>query len=356
MSVNDCEEVVLELRKIVRSLDLHSRWLNREYALTSPQLVFLKEICESEGITIGALARRTSLSCATATGVVDRLEQRGLVLRSRNGKDRRQVQLSPTPSGREMYARRPPVLQAAFLEKLDGLPDAEKCQLLESLGRLSGMMTGIMDSNLPAPSLGGEAGISDASEIPLSGKASPEGFLESCRMLLAGEENMEGSEGMVSSLDRQEGVVLHVAGNPEELARFISLEALSEFLHEHLKPYEDTVADIREGIAYALSGETGQGGFVLLAEREGALAGALVMLKTGMRGYVPGNLLLFVAVHSAHRQQGIGMQLVRKAQSLVEGDIKLHVEYENPARRLYEKLGFTSKYAEMRWAHEPIDG
>jgi predicted GNAT family acetyltransferase len=45
---------------------------------------------------------------------------------------------------------------------------------------------------------------------------------------------------------------------------------------------------------------------------------------------------------------------VRRAQALSGGDIKLHVEYDNPrATTLYERLGFTSKYAEMRWTHEP---
>ncbi|MDK2978441.1 MAG: hypothetical protein PWP52_1155, partial [Bacteroidales bacterium] len=29
-------------------------------------------------------------------------------------------------------------------------------------------------------------------------------------------------------------------------------------------------------------------------------------------------------------------------------DVKLHVEYDNPAKRLYERLGMTTKYAEMR--------
>ncbi|MBP8130922.1 MAG: MarR family transcriptional regulator [Candidatus Hydrogenedentes bacterium] len=354
MSSNDCEEVVMELRKIIRSLDLHSRWLNREYALTSPQLVFLKEIAGRDGITIGNLARRTSLSCATATGIVDRLEQRGLVSRSRNGKDRRQVQLTLTASGRDTCARRPPVLQENFLRALEDLPAAEKQRMLESLRLLADMMSGIVDRQLPQSVRMQEQQTHDQPEIRLPSQASPAGFLESCRMLLAGKLPEDASEA--GAVDNgPDGLALHVVRSVSELAQHVTVEGLVAFLHEHLKPYEDTEEAIRDGIAYALSDEPGKGGFVLLAERRRALVGALVMLRTGMHGYVPPNLLLFVAAHAACRSQGIGGWLVRKAQSLAGGDVKLHVEYQNPARHLYERLGFASKYAEMRWAHEPRD-
>lgn len=126
-------------------------------------------------------------------------------------------------------------------------------------------------------------------------------------------------------------------------------QKLAEFLHESLKPFEDTLADVRTGIDYALSSSPGEGGFVLIAESGGRIAGALVMLRTGMKGYVPENLLLFVAVSPAFRGKGIGGQLVRKGLELADGDVKLHVEHDNPAMRLYSRLGFTSKYAEMRY-------
>jgi ribosomal protein S18 acetylase RimI-like enzyme len=39
---------------------------------------------------------------------------------------------------------------------------------------------------------------------------------------------------------------------------------------------------------------------------------------------------------------------MKRAIELADGDIALHVEPDNPARILYEKLGFTNKYLEMR--------
>ena len=135
----------------------------------------------------------------------------------------------------------------------------------------------------------------------------------------------------------------------EDFPAYLDRQKLARFLHKSLKPFEDPVTDILSGIEYALSSEPGKGGFVLIAESAGRLAGALVMLRTGMRGYVPENLLLFVAVSPSLRGKGIGVRLVREAVQVSDGDVKLHVEHANPAKRLYDRLGFTNKYAEMRY-------
>ena len=73
------------------------------------------------------------------------------------------------------------------------------------------------------------------------------------------------------------------------------------------------------------------------------------MNRTGMDGYIPENILVYIAVDAAKRGNGIGKQLMEAAIDRSQGDIALHVEYENPAKRLYERIGFGSKYAEMRF-------
>ena len=143
-------------------------------------------------------------------------------------------------------------------------------------------------------------------------------------------------------------IKLHTVTNPDECPAWTNWDDLALFLHESLKPYEDTVADIRRGIGDAFEERGGRGGFVLIAESDRRPAGMLVMLRTGMKGYVPENLLLFVAVAPAMRGRAIGRRLVREAAGRTEGGIKLHVEPGNPARHLYELLGFESKYVEMR--------
>lgn len=137
--------------------------------------------------------------------------------------------------------------------------------------------------------------------------------------------------------------------HPDELPPWASYDELALTLHEKMAPYNDTLPDVKRGLDYALSDEPGKGGYVILAGRGGKLVGALVMLETGMKGYVPENLLLMVVVDASQRGQGVGGKIIERALSEAEGAVKLHVEHDNPARRLYERMGFTNKYLEMRY-------
>ncbi len=134
----------------------------------------------------------------------------------------------------------------------------------------------------------------------------------------------------------------HVPGNKRE--------EIAGFLYEHLDQFGDEYQYIMNCINFALDDKEKFGGFILLSRENSAITGAVVINKTGMGGYIPDNILVYIAVHKDHRGKGLGKELMLKTFDKAEGDIKLHVEPENPARFLYEKLGFTSKYLEMRWS------
>lgn len=134
-----------------------------------------------------------------------------------------------------------------------------------------------------------------------------------------------------------------------ELPPWASRAALVDFFHETMAPWNDTRADVGAALDYLFSDAEGKGGFLTLASEDDRLLGAVAMLSTGMSGYVPDHILLFVSVHPEARGRGLGGRLIQRALDRCPGDVKLHVEYENPAKRLYERLGFTTKYAEMRW-------
>ncbi|HYW95163.1 MAG TPA: GNAT family N-acetyltransferase [Bacteroidales bacterium] len=124
------------------------------------------------------------------------------------------------------------------------------------------------------------------------------------------------------------------------------------FLYEHLDQYGDVEPDIERSVDYSLNLRKSFGGFILTATDDGKMLGAVVVNGTGMKGYIPENILVYIATHKDARGKGIGKKLMERAISEANGDIALHVEPDNPARFLYEKYGFTNKYLEMRYKRE----
>ncbi|MCC5919809.1 MAG: GNAT family N-acetyltransferase [Cyclobacteriaceae bacterium] len=133
-----------------------------------------------------------------------------------------------------------------------------------------------------------------------------------------------------------------------DTATFLEKNEIADFLYENLGQYRDEKEDIMKCLDYSLSNYPHQGGFVLLAKENSRIVGAVVINKTGMEGYIPENILVYIAVHADMRGKGVGAELMKRVTKMAKGDIALHVEHDNPARRLYERIGFTSKYLEMR--------
>lgn len=134
------EEVLVALRRIMRSVYLHSQSLRQRCGLSGPQLVLLRELAQRGECSGTELARAVSLSLATTTGILGRLEGRGLVARRRSETDRRQILQCATPAAHELLSEAPPPLQDSFAERFRALEDWEQLQLMASLQRLVMLM------------------------------------------------------------------------------------------------------------------------------------------------------------------------------------------------------------------------
>jgi DNA-binding MarR family transcriptional regulator len=137
----DTPELVLSaIRQILRSIDLRSRQLEKKHDITVPQLVVLKEIGRSGECTVGETAKRVSLSQATVTSILDRLERKQYVIRQRSSSDRRRVMLSLTEAGTKKLQESPPLLQEDFLKRFAALEKWEQTSMLSVLERLASML------------------------------------------------------------------------------------------------------------------------------------------------------------------------------------------------------------------------
>lgn len=138
---NRCwRDIVICLRQIMRATDLHSTQVKKACGLTLPQVMLLRSISEQGDVSVRKLARDISLSQATVTTILDRLEARGLVERVRSLSDRRIVNARLTAEGQAMLAAAPELLDERFMHRFAMLPETERLQLMQSLRQMAELM------------------------------------------------------------------------------------------------------------------------------------------------------------------------------------------------------------------------
>lgn len=139
--IEDIEDQILSaLRRIVRAIDIQSRQLAAKCGLTGPQLVTLRAIGRLGPAPLSTLAKEVSIGQATFTGIIDRLERRGFVQRTRSTEDRRKVTVTLTEEGSRILREAPPLLQDKFRTELERLKDWERTSMLATLQRVAQMM------------------------------------------------------------------------------------------------------------------------------------------------------------------------------------------------------------------------
>lgn len=140
---------------------------------------------------------------------------------------------------------------------------------------------------------------------------------------------------------------ISVFHNEKELNSFAQSTSIVDFLYKHLEQYGDAKEDIEKCLAYAFN--PNRGGLVVVAHESDTIYGVSIINDTGMSGFIPEHILVYIAVDGSQRGKGIGKKIMLSAIANTRGNIALHVEPDNPAKLLYEKIGFTNKYLEMRF-------
>jgi DNA-binding MarR family transcriptional regulator len=134
------EEVLITLRKIIRAIDQHSRYLVKQYGVTGPQLLVLRELSRSNKTHISVIADKISLSQPTVTDILDRLETRKLIQRERSSHDKRKVIVKVTDQAKMILKKVPTLLQEQFVSEFNTLEDWEQTLILSSIQRIALMM------------------------------------------------------------------------------------------------------------------------------------------------------------------------------------------------------------------------
>lgn len=131
---------LIALRRILRATELYGRDLARAAGLTAVQVRVLQVIAETGRTTPTAIANRMGVSQATISALIDRLEAKGLVRRTRSDTDRRQTNLTLTDEGTEALSRAPDALQQRYVKRFEALPDWEQSMIVAALERVSALL------------------------------------------------------------------------------------------------------------------------------------------------------------------------------------------------------------------------
>lgn len=134
------DQVLIELRRILRATQLNARDLARVSGMTTSQLIVLQNLKAHGEMTPRQIALSMNLTQATVTSLLDRLQERGWIIRRRGEQDRRRVHVQITEAGRKQLERTPESLQQRFVTQFKSLQSWEQTSILAALQRVAHML------------------------------------------------------------------------------------------------------------------------------------------------------------------------------------------------------------------------
>lgn len=135
---SEYKDIIIDIRKIVRSINLESKRILKEFGISIPQLLCLGFLRTKQNYlsTHKELTEYLSLNSSTVTGIINRLEKKGYIARLPKQDDKRVTYLALTSSGSKVLEKTPDLLHEKLSRGLAKLPPHEVQQLKASLSLL----------------------------------------------------------------------------------------------------------------------------------------------------------------------------------------------------------------------------
>ncbi|MBN2396894.1 MAG: MarR family transcriptional regulator [Deltaproteobacteria bacterium] len=133
-------DIIYLIRRLMQAGYLYTKELNKKYNVSAPQLNCLIALSENGPLPPSQIARHIMVKSSTVTGVIDRLEQKELVRRVRNSRDRRVITIELTEEGERLARNAPPPIQQKIVDGLKGLSPEQREQIRRNLNLLIDML------------------------------------------------------------------------------------------------------------------------------------------------------------------------------------------------------------------------
>lgn len=132
------------IREMVRAYQAFSEFSAadiKRFGLTSPEFDVLATLGNKPGMTFKEIGENTLITKTTLTGVVDRLEKKGLVRRRACPEDRRCIRVVLTDKGDQIFRQVFPEHVRRLSEQLGTMPGDERDRLLDGLKQLRRLLS-----------------------------------------------------------------------------------------------------------------------------------------------------------------------------------------------------------------------
>ncbi len=138
----DTTEILIKIRKIVRSINLESKKIQKEHGVSIPQVLCLNFLHDAHNYqsTQGDIRKFLNLNSSTVSGIIDRLEKKGYLARLPKTGDKRIVNIALTSAGDKLLSNIPSLLHEQLSEKLQKLDDNKLKTVENSLDTLVNLL------------------------------------------------------------------------------------------------------------------------------------------------------------------------------------------------------------------------
>ena len=127
---------------INHGLDRASRGMQAKFGVTGPQRLVLRIVGNFPGLSAGDLARTLHVHPSTLTGILQRLEARGLLRRLTDPSDARRVQLEITAKGKRLTVPSVGTVESAIKRLMSTWTDSELSVTRRTLTAIAGELDG----------------------------------------------------------------------------------------------------------------------------------------------------------------------------------------------------------------------
>jgi DNA-binding MarR family transcriptional regulator len=126
------------IRKIIRSVDIDSKRIEKEFGVSIPQLLTLQFLDTQEDFkaTSTQIKNHLELNASTVTGIINRLLSKGLIVKTPNPNDGRGYFIVLTAKGSHLLKKSPVTLQETVSKKIESLSSEETDTLYKGVGLL----------------------------------------------------------------------------------------------------------------------------------------------------------------------------------------------------------------------------